>query len=1069
MKRFKAFWATFLVLSMLIGIVPVSIGAASPAEVQANAISVSDEQTQETDSTGFTQTDDIQDISEPFMLPDIIDSTEAEERGYIGRITGDEPDLNTFIFKNADGTNTLRLFDHPVKYVDEKGVTKDISLRLERANDGSFVSTEHIVNTVFSKNLSDGIELEYEDVAVRLLPQASFDTSDTITTTVMPIASVSSDSKTVSYPIDSKTSYEYQLTYAGFKEDIVVSEYTGKTEYSFILQTNGLTLTKIQESYFLTDKNGEIKATIGDIIVFTADERNNTMGTMTHQTLKSDQLYAMTIHLDAEYLADENTMYPIRIDPTIEVKYTSSADVGAIEDVTINSQDTSAGASGSLYVGLRNTYGISRVLMRFPRLDLSQIRNANSITSAHIELRDLLCPNTATVVQCYPFTGNSWSESNVDWSTVLPNSYGSMMSSNAVSYNNGINNEIAHRYKFDILTAVRGWKNGTYAQSKGIIFKSSQESVTKNATFASFNRATNRPSLIIEYTVLENVGNININSSMAVSITSTGVKKLFSFVPETTGFYTFESSNILSGDPMAWIYNREYIVIASDDNGGSELGFKLTYHLVAGQNYYFAAGCYNLGIGKYDVILTNTNDVSSIAMLDIVLGDTSDVSFTKVQQNTVYKIIPTTTGNYLFHSSSANGDPIAWLYDSTLTNLKSDDSSATGLNFAMVHRLIANQTYYFVAGHNSLANISFNLSVYLPASIPSDTYYIQNSTTLQYVDIHGPYEQEFIHQWTFANTLQSKWDIQRQSDGYYTIRSKFGQKKYIGVANTNVAENNIKLYNGIENKTKWQIFCLQDGKMIFAPKTDQTKALYATSDICGSELRLVKLAAPVSDRDKWRFNVKLPIICEGQQMEKWCWAACARMLVNHYYAVPAERDQKYAVDVVKNNTDPDLVIDQTGTLDEIIQATGVYRSNDKNSTELGIVKKKNQIYGKQTLKRIINDNHPVLTVRLDYTNHQLINGSHVSVVVGYQSFFKNGNLDFHFVICDPMADEVPSQWNEPFSHEGQTFTRSYSGICYGENGETNDGKHDRGLWIHSLIVDPTNLYETIDPVKNVFG
>ena len=106
-----------------------------------------------------------------------------------------------------------------------------------------------------------------------------------------------------------------------------------------------------------------MKATIGDILIFTADERNNALGTLTHETVRDKQAYTLTIHLDDEYLRDENTAYPIRIDPTIEI--TSAA--GAIEDVTLNSLSGSDGDSWSLTIGKRATYGVSRVLMRFPR------------------------------------------------------------------------------------------------------------------------------------------------------------------------------------------------------------------------------------------------------------------------------------------------------------------------------------------------------------------------------------------------------------------------------------------------------------------------------------------------------------------------------------------------------------------------------------------------------------------------------------------------------------------------------------------------------------------------------
>ena len=99
-----------------------------------------------------------------------------------------------------------------------------------------------------------------------------------------------------------------------------------------------------------------IKATIGDIIIFTADERNNTLGEMECEAIKENEIYKMIIKVDADYLKDEKTVYPIRIDPSIEVNYSNNG-TGGIQDVTINSSAGSNGSTTILTVGKRNTYG----------------------------------------------------------------------------------------------------------------------------------------------------------------------------------------------------------------------------------------------------------------------------------------------------------------------------------------------------------------------------------------------------------------------------------------------------------------------------------------------------------------------------------------------------------------------------------------------------------------------------------------------------------------------------------------------------------------------------------------
>lgn len=437
--------------------------------------------------------------SQEFELPDIISEAEAEENLYVGRAEAEEKDLYTFVFENGDGTKTMRVYTHPVKYVADDGSVRDISLDIKTRLGGDFVTADHEITTTFKRKLSDGISLAYNDIAVRLVPQISASTQ--------PLAALSSDSKRVTYRMNDITSFVYELTYTGFKEDIVVEEYTGQTEYEFTLFTNGLTLCEEYGSYYLDDAEGNVEATIGDIIVFTADERNNTMGSMTYETVRANQEYTLTIHLDADYLADEDTAYPIRIDPTIEINYDNNG-AGAIEDVTINQNVTFSGTSGSLYIGRHPAGSLSRMLMRFPNLSLNGIA-ADQIAAATVELRDLMCQGDEDItVECriYNNASPAWSESGTTtWSSVGTAYLGSLLDSHVISYGKG--NVSNHRYSFNILTAARAWANGTQSPAKGLVFKANStfENQTGDAirtwykTFASYNRSNYKPSLSITY------------------------------------------------------------------------------------------------------------------------------------------------------------------------------------------------------------------------------------------------------------------------------------------------------------------------------------------------------------------------------------------------------------------------------------------------------------------------------------------------------------------------------------------------------------------------------------------
>jgi len=165
------------------------------------------------------------------QLPDIIAPEEAQANRYTQRLAAQEPDLNTLLFRNADGTETMRVFSHPVKYLGENGEVKDISLSMLRAADGSVQAASSPIETVFSKQLSGGISLAYKDVQIRMTPQSPV--SDGLHAQKLSLASLSADGKTVSYPYGAHTSLEYSLTYAGFKEDIDVKQYPAKRNIPF--------------------------------------------------------------------------------------------------------------------------------------------------------------------------------------------------------------------------------------------------------------------------------------------------------------------------------------------------------------------------------------------------------------------------------------------------------------------------------------------------------------------------------------------------------------------------------------------------------------------------------------------------------------------------------------------------------------------------------------------------------------------------------------------------------------------------------------------------------------------
>lgn len=526
------------------------------------------------------------------LIPDVIDAEEADSNRYVGRIREDEKDLYTLVLRNADGSKTMRVFGHPVKYVNAFGEIEDISLRFSQGADRTYQAQSHPVTISLANHLADGVRLSYENVDVSMFVSSTGARNSE--------AVLSENGKTVSYAVDEKTSFEYSLTCMGLKEDIVVREYTGQNEFEFILDTNGLHPATIEDSVYLVDKAGEIKATIGDIIVFTADNKNNTLGSISYDVVEENQTYRFIISVDDEYLRDVNTSYPIRIDPTIEIKYSTSG-AGAIEDVTINNSTTFSGTLGSLYVGRHSGGSLSRSLMRFPSLNISTIPSP-CITSASIELRDLMCQGSENiVVQCciYNSSAPAWSESGTTtWSSVGTSYCGLILDSHTITYGNGNVSGDNQRYSFNILNLARAWSEGTQSPTKGVVFKANDSFENQTGsdikkwlkTFASYNRSAYQPSLKIVYEEWPDDGNGGATSITAIGRYVSASKRIYSFVPASSGTYYVETekpNGVSSQDTVVFLYDSSYHLLAKNDDKSSGITYsKVSYTLTAGQTYH---------------------------------------------------------------------------------------------------------------------------------------------------------------------------------------------------------------------------------------------------------------------------------------------------------------------------------------------------------------------------------------------------------------------------------------------------------------------------------------------------
>ncbi len=217
-----------------------------------------------------------------------------------------------------------------------------------------------------------------------------------------------------------------------------------------------------------------------------------------------------TIVLNPDYLRDEKTVYPITIDPTINITGASN-----IDDVTIGSiGGMESLTSGSLYAGLGNVDGKLRFLMKFKSLSTNSTYlnlSANDIISANICLRDIMCYDDKQIdlsLNSYAsgYLPSTWTNGCMSWSSVFTydNRLTQIGDYLTVYYanGNGSGSDGQQWYSFDATQLVKKWKNGT-AENYVAVFRTPAS--TENGTlgdylvFASSDRASYNPYLTIEY------------------------------------------------------------------------------------------------------------------------------------------------------------------------------------------------------------------------------------------------------------------------------------------------------------------------------------------------------------------------------------------------------------------------------------------------------------------------------------------------------------------------------------------------------------------------------------------
>lgn len=485
--------ATFAVCAPL-------LGASTNAESIEDAVGLTAvDTTSESISSVFSEKD----------IPECLALEISENSKFAARLYEKETSLDTVLFANKDGSETVYIFNEDVKYIDESGNIADKSNKLYSniesrvySTDYSYVNKENDINTYFPKSLKTdvGVSVEAQGQVIEMYP-----VSDVVSQVI-----ADNDMYGVYYDdvFGEFTGIRYEPSFSGYKEDIVLEKNVGN-KFSFILETGDLVPVLENGVIYIRDGSGADFGLISPTYVYDSFTGDPSLDESRHFTYNnkfelariSDGKYELIVIVDEEFLSNPATVYPVIVDPSITINATGSGSSKSILDTPIYNGSGAAGTAGvnSLAVigYVDSSYGSGRLLMRFPGLmSKAFMTNPNYIIkSANLHMNEVSGRSASATISAYLYMGNSsWSESSTFSNSLWSGAYGAVLSSYNFTYPS------ATTGNFNITQAVRLWQSNPQYREKGLIFKNAtnESSATYAKSFYTTEGDT-KPYLSVTY------------------------------------------------------------------------------------------------------------------------------------------------------------------------------------------------------------------------------------------------------------------------------------------------------------------------------------------------------------------------------------------------------------------------------------------------------------------------------------------------------------------------------------------------------------------------------------------
>ena len=447
-------------------------------------------------------------------IPECMAFEAAEISKFTARLYEKEATLDTVLFANKDGSETIYIFDENVKYINENGEVMDKTNKLysqidarSLSSDYSYVNKDNDINTFFPKSLMTevGVSVETQGQNIEMYPISDV------------VSKVTADNDLYGVYYDDVfgefTGIHYKPSFSGYKEEIILEKNVGN-KFGFVLETGNLIPILENGVIYIRDTNGANFGIISPTYVYDSftgdlsldDERHFTYDNEFKLTRISDGKYELIVVVDEEFLNNSATVYPVIVDPSVTISSTGSGSGKSILDTPIYTGSGAVGSAGSNVLAVigyvDSSYKSGRLLMSFPGLMTKDFMNNPNyvIKSAELHMSEVSGRSANAKIGAYLYNGSSsWSESSLYSSSLWNGAYKrygveQLLDSCSFSYPN------ATKGTFDVTDAVKLWQSNPHYRSNGIILKN--ETNENNSTYAKAFYTTEgdtKPSLSVTY------------------------------------------------------------------------------------------------------------------------------------------------------------------------------------------------------------------------------------------------------------------------------------------------------------------------------------------------------------------------------------------------------------------------------------------------------------------------------------------------------------------------------------------------------------------------------------------